>query len=201
MNSMSWFRNHSYVLKDPEQHDLVCSAWRNQDNGRTLPLLPWMPQCFLPVSQRAERSWSLPLPITEMDVLPPHHNWGHSPWWQSTEPVQITPYTDTWHITYPEVFIIGVHDFNILTSGRSGSSYFKYVISKYISLANHVYFHEIAAHVNARGRVWWSVNIASKNGLMPSSNKPFPLPILTMFCDGFMQSPRANDLRVNKSIL
>ena len=38
---------------------------------------------------------------------------------------------------------------------------------------------EIALNMNVTGLNWWSVNIGSGNGLVPSGNKPSPEPILT----------------------
>ena len=34
-------------------------------------------------------------------------------------------------------------------------------------------------HMNVNGLHWWLVNISSGNGLVPSSNKPLPEPMLT----------------------
>ena len=36
--------------------------------------------------------------------------------------------------------------------------------------------------MNATGLHWWSVNIGSGNGLVPSGNKPLPEPMLTQNC-------------------
>ena len=36
--------------------------------------------------------------------------------------------------------------------------------------------------LNVTGLYWWSVNIGSGNGLVPSGNKPLPEPMLTQIC-------------------
>ena len=37
-------------------------------------------------------------------------------------------------------------------------------------------------NMNVAGVYWWSVNIGSGNGLVPSGNKPLPEPMLTQIC-------------------
>ena len=36
--------------------------------------------------------------------------------------------------------------------------------------------------LNVTGLHWWSVNIGSGNGLVPSGSKPLPEPMLTQIC-------------------
>ena len=45
-------------------------------------------------------------------------------------------------------------------------------------------------HMNVTGLHWWSVNIGSGNGLVPSGNKPLPEPMLSRICHHMLSLAR-----------
>ena len=55
--------------------------------------------------------------------------------------------------------------------------------------------------MNATRPYWWSVNIGSGNGLVPSGNKPLPEPMLTKIFVDHMVSLGPNELKQCQSII
>ena len=70
--------------------------------------------------------------------------------------------------------------FNSLTPGKFEWN-FKYVIFKRILVIDGWDISH-CPYMNVTGLHWWSVNIGSGNGLVPSGSKPLPEPMLTQIC-------------------
>ena len=80
-------------------------------------------------------------------------------------------------MTFPG--IVCINPFNTLTPGKLEWK-FRYVIFKQILVTDGWGIScEIVLKWMSLGLHWWSVNIGSGNGLMPSGNKPLPEPMLT----------------------
>ena len=68
--------------------------------------------------------------------------------------------------------------FNSLAPGKFECN-FRYVIFKQILVIDGWGVLWICPNMNVTGLHWWSVNIGSGNGLVPSGNKPLPEPTLS----------------------
>ena len=79
-----------------------------------------------------------------------------------------------------EVWLIWCHGFNSLAPGRFEWNC-KYVIFNLI-FVNWWLRCLLWNCPLVNGSHWWSVNIGSDNGSVPSVNKPLPEPVLTKFC-------------------
>ena len=70
---------------------------------------------------------------------------------------------------------------NLLT--HCGLGDFNEILAEYFSSQLEWLMAEIlAVKLNVTRPYWWSVNIGSGNGLVPSGNKPLPEPMLTQIC-------------------
>ena len=78
---------------------------------------------------------------------------------------------------------LGDGEFNSLAPGKFKWK-FRYGIFKRIWVIDGWLRHLLWKYhdMNVTGLHWWSVNIGSGNGLVPSGNKPLPEPLLTKIC-------------------
>ena len=75
------------------------------------------------------------------------------------------------------------HFFNSLAPGNFEWN-FRYVIFQGILMIDGWGISsEISPNINVSWLHWWSFNIGSGNGLVPSGNKPLPEPMLTQISD------------------
>ena len=84
----------------------------------------------------------------------------------------------TWHGSCAPGLMELQYSVNSLAPGRCGSN-FKRAISKHVTILVHVHYLWNCSQVDATEHLWWQVNIASGNGLVPSGSKPLPEPMLT----------------------
>ena len=98
--------------------------------------------------------------------------------WNSTQTYLAQILTDAILIRFQNFKIS--HKFNSLAPGKFEWN-FRYVILKWMDFSNSWLRNLLwnCPSMNVTGLNWWSVNIGSGNGLVPSGNKPLPEPMLT----------------------
>ena len=74
---------------------------------------------------------------------------------------------------------LGPSRVNSAAPGKFEGSFRHVIVKQMLVIDGWGVFCEIAPNMNVSGLYWWSVNIGSGNGLVPSDNKPLPEPMLT----------------------